>query len=550
MSNLHNFNCICNNKNDIQDAKNISLDKFSISIDKKVLFQDSSLKLIYGEKYGFIGKNGCGKTTLLKHLAQKVLPLHKDIDILYVEQEVLPSEKTAFQTILESNKYKYNLIKKRDNLEKKLEESNDDKVLDDLQKVEEELVSLEVEKDESIIRKLLKGLGFSEADQDKATKDFSGGWRMRISIARALYLKPAILLLDEPTNHLDLNANIWLTWYLESWKGSLLIVSHDQGFLNDVCTQVINIEDKKLEYYKGNFHKFTQAYKQKLNHAEKEWEKVEKTVRNMKKKSTPKKDVLAFITKREKEGIVKPDKEYIVNIDFEEVNDLARPVIEMSDVSFGYSEDKVLFENINFGMDMDSRITLVGPNGIGKSTFLKLIVGELNAKKGYINRNNKLRIGYYHQHFDNYLPMDQTPIEYIMSVYKPGNDEDELAGSNLEQFIRKHLGKISLEGNAHTKLIKSLSGGQKARVALVSLILQRPHILMLDEPTNHLDIESINGLINGINNFNGGVFIISHDSELITQTDSVLWVVDKKGIQEFDGDYYDYRNQLINILNN
>ena len=238
----------------------------------------------------------------------------------------------------------------------------------------------------------------------------------------------------------------------------------------------------------------------------------------------------------------------MVNIDFEEVNDLARPVIEMSDVSFGYSEDKVLFENINFGMDMDSRITLVGPNGIGKSTFLKLIVGELNAKTGYINRNNKLRIGYYHQHFDNYLPMDQTPIEYIMSVYKPGNDEDELAGSNLEQFIRKHLGKISLEGNAHTKLIKSLSGGQKARVALVSLILQRPHILMLDEPTNHLDIESINGLINGINNFNGGVFIISHDSELITQTDSVLWVVDKKGIQEFDGDYYDYRNQLIDIL--
>jgi ATPase subunit of ABC transporter with duplicated ATPase domains len=196
-------------------------------------------------------------------------------------------------------------------------------------------------------------------------------------------------------------------------------------------------------------------------------------------------------------------------------------------------------------MDMDSRITLVGPNGAGKSTFIKLMVGELLPLKGFINKKNQLRIGYYHQHFDSYLPMDKTPIEYIKSVYKPGNNEEKLAGSVLDQFVRKNLGTISLEGQAHTQLIKSLSGGQKARVALVSLILQRPHILLLDEPTNHLDIESINGLIKGINNFNGGVFIISHDSELITRTNSQLWVVDKKTIYEFDGNYEDYKDMII-----
>ena len=545
--NLSNFNCAFGKQNS-SDIQNISVNSFSISIGKKPLFIDSQLKLVYGSKYGFIGKNGCGKSTLLKHIAAKLLPIDKDMDILYVDQEIEPSQKTAFETVIESNVKRNQLLNKNKDVLLKLEndDGNQEDLLEELKSIEEEMVAINFEKDESIVRRILNGLGFSLADQDKPTKDFSGGWRMRISLARALYLEPTLLLLDEPTNHLDLNAVIWLTWYLSTWKKSLLVVSHDQGFLNEVCDNMINIEDKKLEYYRGNFHKFKLAFKQKKSNKLKEWEKVEKTVKQMRKKSKPKKEVTDFISKKEKEGIVKPDKEYQVVINFEDVGQIGRPIIQVEDVGFEYNTNKKIFDCLNFGLDMDSRITLVGKNGAGKSTLIKLITDELKPTHGYISRKNQLRIGYYHQHFDSYLPKTLTPIQYIESVSKV--DKEDLEGTTLYQYIRRQLGSISLEGEAHTKLIGELSGGQKARVALVALILQRPHLLLMDEPTNHLDIESVDGLIEGINNFNGGVFVITHDSELVTRTDCDLWIVENNKLIFHKGDYEDYKEKIIEDL--
>ena len=547
---LDNFNCAFGKQN-ASDYQNVSIDSFSISIGKKQLFIDSQLKLSYGSKYGFIGKNGCGKSTLLKHLSSKILPVDKDMDILYVDQEIEASDKTAFQTVIESNLVRTKLLKKSEDIIKKLDddsisEKQKEKLLNELNEVDNELVAINYEKDESIVRKILVGLGFSDSDQNKATKDFSGGWRMRISLARALYLQPTLLLLDEPTNHLDLNAVIWLNWYLSTWKKILLVVSHDQGFLNDVCDNIINIEDNKLEYYRGNFHKFKLAFAQKKINKLKEWEKVEKTVKQMKKKSKPKKEVNDFLAKKEKEGICKPDKDYVVKIDFEEVKQISRPILEINDVGFQYNSDKKIFDCVNFGLDMDTRVTLVGKNGAGKSTLIKLIIGELQPTKGEVLRKNQLRIGYYHQHFDSYLPKDKTPIEYIESVSKV--DDDELEGTNLYQYIRRQLGSISLEGEAHTKLIGELSGGQKARVAFIALILQRPHLLLMDEPTNHLDIESVDGLIEGINNFNGGVFVITHDSELVTRTDCDLWIVENNKLIFHKGTYEDYKDKIIEEL--
>lgn len=547
---LDNFNCAFGKQN-ASDYQNVSIDSFSISIGKKQLFIDSQLKLSYGSKYGFIGKNGCGKSTLLKHLSSKILPVDKDMDILYVDQEIEASDKTAFQTVIESNLVRTKLLKKSEDIIKKLDddsisEKQKEKLLNELNEVDNELVAINYEKDESIVRKILVGLGFSDSDQNKATKDFSGGWRMRISLARALYLQPTLLLLDEPTNHLDLNAVIWLNWYLSTWKKILLVVSHDQGFLNDVCDNIINIEDNKLEYYRGNFHKFKLAFAQKKINKLKEWEKVEKTVKQMRKKSKPKKEVNDFLAKKEKEGIIKPDKDYVVKIDFEEVKQISRPILEINDVGFQYNSDKKIFDCVNFGLDMDTRVTLVGKNGAGKSTLIKLIIGELQPTKGEVLRKNQLRIGYYHQHFDSYLPKDKTPIEYIESVSKV--DDDELEGTNLYQYIRRQLGSISLEGEAHTKLIGELSGGQKARVAFIALILQRPHLLLMDEPTNHLDIESVDGLIEGINNFNGGVFVITHDSELVTRTDCDLWIVENNKLIFHKGTYEDYKDKIIEEL--
>lgn len=547
---LDNFNCAFGKQN-ASDYQNVSIESFSISIGKKPLFIDSKLKLSYGSKYGFIGKNGCGKSTLLKHIANKILPVDQNMDILYVDQEIEANDKSAFQTVIEANVLRTDLMNQSDLIMKQLDDDSvsdkkKDKLIKELTEIETNFSSLNFDKDESVVRKILKGLGFSESDQEKPTKDFSGGWRMRISLARALYLEPTLLLLDEPTNHLDLNAVIWLNWYLSTWKKILLVVSHDQGFLNDVCDNIINIEDNKLEYYRGDFGKFKAAFQQKKNNKLKEWEKLEKTVKQMRKKSKPKKEVNDFIAKREKEGVVKPEKDYVVKIMFEDVLEIGRPILEIKDVGFEYNSEKKIFDCVNFGLDMDTRVTLVGKNGAGKSTLIKLITGELEPTKGEVFRKNQLRIGYYHQHFDSYLPKDKTPIEYIESVSKV--PEEELENTTLYQYIRRQLGSISLEGEAHTKLIGELSGGQKARIAFVALILQRPHLLLMDEPTNHLDIESVNGLIEGINNFNGGVFVITHDSELVTRTDCDLWIVEDNKLIFHKGDYEDYKDKIIDEL--
>ena len=532
---LNGFSLVLANNSSKGDFKNISIEKFSISTEKKKLFENTDLKISFGLKYGLIAPNGKGKTTLLNHIINRIFPISQDLDMLIVEQEAEASDKSVFNMVLDANQRKRQLEKELSLIENIVETNDDydDKLLEDMNDIRQELSSLGSEKDESKVRKILSGLGFIGSDQDKPTKHFSGGWRMRISIAKALYMEPTLLLLDEPTNHLDLNAVIWLTDYLENWKKTLLVVSHNQSFLNDICTDVLHIDQLKINHYRGNFYKFRKALEQKYKNDEKEWEKMEKKIKEMKKKGEPKKKVQEFI---ENSTVKRPEKDYIVNINFGEPSNLSIPILNVENVTFGYN-DKVILQNIDFGMDCDSRVTIVGPNGAGKSTFINLLVGNLEPTNGYIFRNNGLRFAYYNQHFIDVLPMDKTPIEYLKSV-KDISDQE----------ARKLLGIIGLEGSAHVKPLEKLSGGQKSRVVLVSCQLMNPHILILDEPTNHLDIESINGLIDAINNFKGGVLIVSHDMELITETECVLWVCDNKQIKKFDGEYDDYRSYILDNI--
>ena len=514
------------------DFKNISIEDFSINTVKKPLFVNANLKISYGQKYGFVGPNGRGKTTIMNHISQRIFPISEDLDLLLVEQEVEPSDKSVVSVVLDANEKKIALEKKLKAIENIIENEDDydDSLIDEVSEIQDELKFIGSDKDESIVRKILSGLGFIGEMQERPTKEFSGGWRMRVAIAKALYMEPTLLLLDEPTNHLDLNAVIWLTDYLSNWKKSLLVVSHNQQFLNDICTDILHIDELKINHYRGNYNKFKRQLMQDKKAKEKEWEKVEKQVKTMQKKGEPKKKVQDFITNS---PYKKPEREYVVNIDFGVPSDLSRPILSVEEVTFGYRENSIL-ENIDFGLDLDSRVTIVGPNGAGKSTFINLLVGNLKPNKGYISKNHSLRFAYYNQHFIDVLPMEKTPIEYLKTV-KEMPDQD----------IRRLLGTIGLEGNAHIKPIGKLSGGQKSRVVLVSCQMMNAHILVLDEPTNHLDIESINGLIEAINNFEGGVVIVSHDMELITQTDCVLWVCDKKKIKKFDGDYDDYRDHIL-----
>ncbi|XP_045542634.1 ATP-binding cassette sub-family F member 1 isoform X2 [Papilio machaon] len=541
----------------LENAVDIKVENFSISAKGKDLFVNANLLIANGRRYGLVGPNGHGKTTLLRHLAQRAFPLPPHIDILLCEQEVTASDMSAVDTLLESDVKRTELLKECKELEAETEKGNLSKQ-DRLNEVYAELKAIGADAAEPRARRILAGLGFSKEMQDRATKNFSGGWRMRVSLARALYIEPTLLLLDEPTNHLDLNAVIWLDNYLQGWKKTLLVVSHDQSFLDNVCNEIIHLDQQKLFYYKGNYSMFKKMYAQKRKEMIKEYEKQEKRLKEMKshgqsKKQAEKKQKEVLTRKQEKnrsksqreeaeEGaapvtLLQRPKEYIVKFNFPDPPPLQPPILGLHNVNFNFPGQKPLFIDVDFGIDLNSRIAIVGPNGVGKSTFLKLLVGELSPVRGELIRNHRLRIGRFDQHSGEHLTAEESPVEYLQRLF----------GLQYEK-ARKALGTFGLAGHAHTIKMKDLSGGQKARVALAELTLMAPDVVILDEPTNNLDIESIDALAEAINQYKGGVVIVSHDERLIRETECALYVIEDQTINEVDGDFDDYRKELLESL--
>ncbi len=535
------------------DTSDIKVENFSISARGKELFVNATLQITAGRRYGLVGPNGHGKTTLLRHIASRALQIPPSIDVLYCEQDVQADDTKAIDAVLNADKKRLALLEER----KKLElEADQGKLSDRLKEVYEELTAIKADSAEPRARRILAGLQFTKEMQERPTKNFSGGWRMRVSLARALFLEPTLLLLDEPTNHLDLNAVIWLDNYLQNWKKTLLVVSHDQSFLDNVCTDIIHLDQQKLFYYRGNYATFKKMLVQKRKEQAKAWEEQEKRLRRMKasgkstkqaekvqkealtRKQQKNRSKLADFEEEDKpqELLARP-KEYIVKFSFPEPPPLSPPILGLYNVSFGYQGQPLLFKKLDFGIDMDSRIAIVGPNGVGKSTLLKLLLGALEPLEGEARKNHRLRIGKYDQHSADQLDMNTSATEYLRDKY------------NLDyQDSRKMLGRFGLAGYAHTILIKDLSGGQKSRVALADLRCSAPDVLILDEPTNNLDIESIDALGEAINSYKGGVVIVSHDERLIRDTDCQLWVVENKNISEIDGGFDDYRRELLESL--
>ena len=526
-------------------SDSISINNFSLSVSGKSLFQDSPLIVSPGNIYGLIGKNGCGKSSLLKQLSLTNLFADNKIRVLYVEQELDISDKNPVDIIFSSNSKLAYITEQIEMIEKKIkflqdkEEPiyEDDLLLENLmnkyQEFQNQIIGFNKEAEISKIKSILYGLGFTHESMEQSSSIFSGGWRMRISLARALYIEPDLLLLDEPTNHLDLEAIIWLSNYMESWKGVAIIVSHNIGFLNETCSQIMNIENLKLVTYRGNYTMFKKSLEQKQKNQIKIYDAYEKKLKEFKKNNSSKSAVDEFIKKNQ---VLKPEKQYYVKINFQPSNSFKSHVIKLEDLCFSYS-DKEILKNVEIGIDMNTRATLVGLNGSGKSTLMKLISGEIKPSSGTVWIQNNLRIGYYNQHFEEQLPMDKTPIEYLIDRIP-----DNLKDGNREITVRSYLGNVKLEGNAHNKKINELSGGQKARVALVKLIFQQPHVLLLDEPTNHLDIETVEALINGLKDFNGGILLITHEPELINSLESELWIMDKntKQVCKYLNSYENY----------
>lgn len=525
-------------------SRDIKITNLSVTFHGVELLLDTKLELSVGQRYGFIGPNGSGKSSLLSVIGNREVPIQEHIDIFYLSREMPASEKTALDAVKEADEERIKL----ETLAESLVEKEDDESQEYLMEIYERLDEIGAETAEAKASLLLKNLGFTKEMQAKKVKDFSGGWRMRIALARALFIKPHLLLLDEPTNHLDLEACVWLEEELRNYKQILVLISHSQDFMNGVCTQVIHLNKQRLDYYGGNYDAFVRTRAELMENQDKRYQWEQDQIAHMKnyiarfghgsaklaRQAQSKEKTLAKMVAGGLQEKVKEDRQ--LSFYFYSCGTIPPPVIMVQNVSFRYSENTpYIYKNLEFGIDLDTRLALVGPNGAGKSTLLKLIYGDLSPSEGMVRRNNHLKFGRYHQHLHELLEMDLSPLDYMLKKFPEIKDRDEM---------RKIVGRYGLTGKQQTAPIKQLSDGQKCRVVFAWLAHQVPHMLLLDEPTNHLDMETIDSLAEAINNFEGGLVLVSHDFRLINQVADQIWICEKQTVTKWDGDIIAYKDHL------
>ncbi|XP_031573996.1 ATP-binding cassette sub-family F member 2-like [Actinia tenebrosa] len=524
-------------------AKDLKIENFSITFHGVELLKDAKLELNCGRRYGFIGLNGCGKSTMLMAIGKREIPIPEHFDIFHLHGEIEASDKTALQAVMEVDKERHRLEAEAAELAHLGDEASDR-----LFEVYERLEELDAEKAEVLAAEILHGLGFTKTMQNTCTKDFSGGWRMRIALARALFLKPSVLLLDEPTNHLDLDACVWLEEELKDYKRILVIVSHSQDFLNGVCTNIIHLTQGKLNYYGGNYDSYIKTRSELEENQMKQYNREQDEIKHMvnyiarfghgsaklARQAQSKEKVLA---KMKAGGLTeKVFRDKTLSFYFPDCGKLPPPVISVQMMSFRYSVDKpYIYKNLDFGLDLDTRVALVGPNGAGKSTLLKLIEGSLTPTDGLIRRHGHLKICRYHQHLQDMLELELSALEFMMKCFTEVKEIEDM---------RKSIGRYGLTGKQQTCPMANLSDGQRCRVVFAWLAFQTPHLLLLDEPTNHLDMETIDSLAEAINDFEGGLLLVSHDFRLINQVAEEIWVCEKQTITPWKGDIISYKEEL------
>lgn len=529
-----------------EGSRNVTFNKVSVSVNGKPLFKDTTVRLTAGCRYGLMGPNGRGKSTLLRLLNSRELPVQQSLDILLVEQEqeIHGGDTPAVLAVVQSHKLCMQYTHEVEKLRQTAELSGEQ--LERLKFLEDELLFMGAQEAESKARRILYGLGFPTDWHDRPTSSFSGGWRKRIALASAVFIEPDLLMLDEPTNHLDLNAVIWLETYLHTKYSetarrpkTLIVVSHDADFLDSICSHIVHIENFKLNYYKGGFSQFDSQVEARHAEIDRKYEAVTKQITERKKKGMTNDQAKEWIKEQVRIGKIDPEylekrRDYTVTFPLSQPTELRdSSIIKLDNVDFNYPGCPTLFRNLSCALWMDSRITLCGPNGIGKSTLLNLMTGLLEPVAGFVTINRQVRISRYNQHFVDKLPLERTPVEYLRTL-----------GVSDDFEARKMLGSFGLEGLAHTNMIATLSGGQKARVAFAAISAEKPHFILFDEPTNHLDVESIAALCMAINTFRGGILVVTHDARLIRETNMAIWIAGDLTVQPFHGELEDYKTHV------
>uniref|UniRef100_A0A7S0Z840 Uncharacterized protein n=1 Tax=Ostreococcus mediterraneus TaxID=1486918 RepID=A0A7S0Z840_9CHLO len=531
-------------------ARDIKIINFSMGMGGRELIKDCDIEITIGRRYGLLGQNGCGKTNFLECLARREVPIPDHIDLYHLREEAVPTDRSAIQTVIDEVKAE---MERLNAFEQHILETTgpDD---ERLELIYDRLEEIDPTTFEARAAELLHSLGFEQYMIHRATKDMSGGWRMRVALAKALFASPTLLLLDEPTNHLDLEACVWLESYLAQYKKCLIIVSHSQDFLNGVCTHIIWLTQQKLQYYTGNYDTFQKTLNENNVVQQKKYEKEQADIKhlkefiascgtysNMRKQAESKQKI---IDKMVAAGLTPPVvKEHDFTFDFPDCQKVPPPVLPFGNVSFSYSGKKedYLYENLELGVDCDSRIALVGPNGAGKSTLLKLMTGELTPSEGTVDRHPALSIGKYHQHSVDVLDKSMKTLDFFMQQYP-----NTMTFKREMEEWRGYLGRYGISGRMQTQLIGELSEGQQSRLVFAMLCMSRPNLLLLDEPTNHLDLEAIDALAEAIKRYNGGLVLVSHDFRLIDQVAEQIWVCEDKSVKVWtdEGGIRAYKKKL------
>lgn len=518
----------------------IAFKNFALRRGERLLLSNVDLTLHNGWRIGVIGRNGTGKSSLFAAIQGEVEADTGDIDvpnrvrIASVAQETPALEESALEFVLSGDDAVHRVIvAEREAVER-----------EDWEAVAEAHLQMEALKGyDATARagKLLHGLGFSADTHDRPVKAFSGGWRVRLNLARALMMPSDLLLLDEPTNHLDLDAVLWLEQWLLKYPGTLLMISHDREFLDGVTTHTVHLNDNRVKLYVGNY---TQFERQRAEHLrlqqiahekeQAEREHLQKFIDRFKAKASKAKQAQSRMKRLEKlQGTEAVRAERSLHIEFPEPVKLPHALLRVTDSDCGYG-DHVVLDNVSFALEAGDRIALLGPNGAGKSTLVKSLTKEIPLLSGERGAHPDLRIGYFAQHTVESLQEGRSPIDHL----------SDLAPDASTQVLRDFLGKWNFPGNRAFESVDGFSGGERARLALAMIAFQQPNVLMLDEPTNHLDLEMREALAEALSDFDGAIVMVSHDRHLIGLVCDTFWRVADGVAQPFDGDLDEYASWL------